>query len=276
MLVNVQARELGLGSGGFDVLHVNLTRGLDLAAEAGAHVMKLPVHAAAARGPPRRGGRRARGVARGMPVVCCSLHSQLAPVCARARRRRSRRVSPAPGRRAARLALGRRARAEGARARSRPRSPSGACFDGDVELRLDVRPRSRGRRRAGYDVAVCAIGPGHRRDRHAPRPRRARGGGGGQRRGGARRPSRCSPRASRRPTSASATAASRTTRGPCSRLRLGEVDACADRREVDADGLARGLRGPAALAHGPRPGRGSRVLRGRVRRRPARARARSR
>src|SRR4029434_9071980 len=30
VIVNVQARELGLGSGGFDVLHANLTRGLDL------------------------------------------------------------------------------------------------------------------------------------------------------------------------------------------------------------------------------------------------------
>src|SRR5215210_913312 len=42
VLVNVQARELALGSGGFDVLHANLSRGLDLAAEPGAHVMKLP------------------------------------------------------------------------------------------------------------------------------------------------------------------------------------------------------------------------------------------
>ncbi len=42
VIVNVQARELGLGSGGFDLLHVNLTRGLDLPAEPGAHVMKLP------------------------------------------------------------------------------------------------------------------------------------------------------------------------------------------------------------------------------------------
>src|SRR2546423_438270 len=40
VLVNVQARELGLGSGGFDVLHANLTRGLGLAV-----------------GPRRRGGR---------------------------------------------------------------------------------------------------------------------------------------------------------------------------------------------------------------------------
>ena len=42
VLVNIQARELGLGSGGFDVLHANLTRGLGLGAEDGAHVMKLP------------------------------------------------------------------------------------------------------------------------------------------------------------------------------------------------------------------------------------------
>src|SRR5438270_5922113 len=42
VLVNVQARELELGSGGFDVLYANLTRGLELPAEPGAHVMKLP------------------------------------------------------------------------------------------------------------------------------------------------------------------------------------------------------------------------------------------
>src|ERR671933_2837631 len=42
VLVNVQARELALGSGGFDVLYANLTRGLGLAAEGGAHVMKPP------------------------------------------------------------------------------------------------------------------------------------------------------------------------------------------------------------------------------------------
>src|SRR6476661_11222243 len=42
VLVNVQARELELGSGGFDVLYANLTRGLELPAEEGAHVMALP------------------------------------------------------------------------------------------------------------------------------------------------------------------------------------------------------------------------------------------
>src|ERR687885_2494830 len=42
VLVNTQARDLGLGSGGFDVLYANLTRGLGLAAAKGAHVMALP------------------------------------------------------------------------------------------------------------------------------------------------------------------------------------------------------------------------------------------
>src|SRR2546428_10809978 len=42
VVVNVQARALGLGSGGFDVLYANLTRGLGLEPEPGAHVMKLP------------------------------------------------------------------------------------------------------------------------------------------------------------------------------------------------------------------------------------------
>src|SRR5258705_12642945 len=39
---NVQGRELGLGSGGFDVLYANLTRGLGLPADEDAHVVKPP------------------------------------------------------------------------------------------------------------------------------------------------------------------------------------------------------------------------------------------
>src|SRR5436189_3781816 len=82
VLVNVQARELGLGSGGFDVLHANLTRGLDLPAEEGAHVMKLPytpLQWAERHG--EEDGELAESLG-GAPVVACSLHSQLAPACA--------------------------------------------------------------------------------------------------------------------------------------------------------------------------------------------------
>jgi len=41
VVVNVAGLDLGLGSGGFDVVHVNLTRGLGGGGEIGAHVMKL-------------------------------------------------------------------------------------------------------------------------------------------------------------------------------------------------------------------------------------------
>src|SRR5437773_2272741 len=82
VLVNEQARILELGSGGFDILYANLTRGLGLSPDAGAHVMTLPYT------PLQRAvrhveedGELAESLA-GMPVVCCSLHSQLVPVCA--------------------------------------------------------------------------------------------------------------------------------------------------------------------------------------------------
>ena len=41
VVVNTEALDLELGSGGFDVVHVNLTRGLEGEGAAGAHVMKL-------------------------------------------------------------------------------------------------------------------------------------------------------------------------------------------------------------------------------------------
>src|ERR1700681_725203 len=41
VIVNVQALDLGLGSGGFDIVHVNLTRALSGEGVRGAHVMKL-------------------------------------------------------------------------------------------------------------------------------------------------------------------------------------------------------------------------------------------
>jgi uncharacterized protein DUF3866 len=41
VVVNLAALDLGLGSGGFDVVHVNLTRGLDAGGDSREHVMKL-------------------------------------------------------------------------------------------------------------------------------------------------------------------------------------------------------------------------------------------
>src|SRR5215217_7667365 len=82
VLVNAQARELALGSGGFDVVYANLTRGLGLPASSGAHVMKLPY--TPLQFAVRHGEEDVELAERidAMPVVACSLHSQLVPVCA--------------------------------------------------------------------------------------------------------------------------------------------------------------------------------------------------
>jgi hypothetical protein len=76
VVVNVQARELGLGSGGYDVVVANLTRGLDAPAGGDEHVMKLnytPLQHAVdpADGPP--GGLAGA-------VAAIGLHGQLAPL----------------------------------------------------------------------------------------------------------------------------------------------------------------------------------------------------
>jgi hypothetical protein len=76
VVVNVQAREIGLGSGGYDIVVVNLTRGLDAPAGTDEHVMKLnytPLQHAVepVDGPPRP----ADGA-----VAAIGLHGQLAPL----------------------------------------------------------------------------------------------------------------------------------------------------------------------------------------------------
>jgi hypothetical protein len=89
VIVNVAALDLGLGSGGFDIVHVNLTRGLEASGEGGEHVMKLnytslqhPVrpaelavfdnHEIGGQGTPQQ-------VGRAMSVLVLPLHGHLAP-----------------------------------------------------------------------------------------------------------------------------------------------------------------------------------------------------
>jgi len=77
VVINTAAADLALGSGGFDIVHVNLTRGLGGDGASGAHVMKLnysslqhaviPVEDAS------------EGLPEGRPVGVCFLHGQLAP-----------------------------------------------------------------------------------------------------------------------------------------------------------------------------------------------------
>jgi len=77
VVVNTQAADLALGSGGFDVVHVNLTRGLDGEGVAGAHVMKLNYSSLQHAVEPveEQEGPGGRG-----PAAVFGLHGQLAPI----------------------------------------------------------------------------------------------------------------------------------------------------------------------------------------------------
>jgi uncharacterized protein DUF3866 len=158
VLVNVQAQALGLGSGGFDVLYANLTRGLELEPDPGAHVMTLPytplqhavVHA-------EEDGVLAPSLD-GTPVVCCSLHSQLAPVCAGlGRAARVAYVQVAGG--ALPVSLSDSVRVLRERGLIAVAIGASPCHDGEVQCANAVSALAWAAAR-GYDAIVCAVGPG--------------------------------------------------------------------------------------------------------------------
>ena len=80
VIVNTEALDLGLGSGGFDVVHANLTRGLGGGGAEGEHVIKLNYtslqHPVA---PIEEAQSEAAGLERRIPVLVLFLHGQLAP-----------------------------------------------------------------------------------------------------------------------------------------------------------------------------------------------------
>jgi uncharacterized protein DUF3866 len=158
VIVNVQARALALGSGGFDVLHANLTRGLGLPADAHAHVMKLPyTPLQAAVRHAEEGAPLAHGLD-GLPVVCCSLHSQLAPVCAGIGRGvRVAYVQLAGG--ALPVSLSDSVRALRERGLLETTVAAGASVDGDVEC-VNVHSALAWGAAAGFQIVVCGVGPG--------------------------------------------------------------------------------------------------------------------
>lgn len=82
VVVNTEALDLGLGSGGFDIVLVNLTRGLDGPGAEGPHVMKL--NYSALQHPVRTVEREvsvgeAESGGQPVPVLVIGLHGQLAP-----------------------------------------------------------------------------------------------------------------------------------------------------------------------------------------------------
>jgi Protein of unknown function (DUF3866) len=161
VIVNVQALDLGLGSGGFDIVHANLTRGLRGAGADGAHVMKLNYtslqHAV---DPVERGG--GLRVPLGKPVAVLALHGQLAPLAWAF-------AAAAPGR-----ALGYVQTEGGALPATHSRTAAelrrrgllerhlsaGGAFGGEGEAITTIGALHAGLDDLGWDAAVCGPGPG--------------------------------------------------------------------------------------------------------------------
>jgi hypothetical protein len=124
VLVNVQARALELGSGGFDVLHANLTRGLGLGTAPGAHVMTLPYTPVQA------------AVGEGVRVAYVQMAGGALPV-----------------------SLSDSVRALKERGLVETAIATGACVGGDVQA-VGVASALAWSAARGFDVTICSIGPG--------------------------------------------------------------------------------------------------------------------
>jgi uncharacterized protein DUF3866 len=163
VIVNTEALDLDLGSGGFDVVHVNLTRGLGGGGTDGERVMKLnytslqhtvePVEVAAE----VEGGEGASA-----PVLVLPLHGHLAPACWAAAQ-----VSPGlrvgyvqsaggalPG------ALSRDVAELRARGLLAGHVTAGPAYGGENEAISPVGALDAAVRRLGWEAIVCGPGPG--------------------------------------------------------------------------------------------------------------------
>ena len=157
VLVNEQARLLQLGSGGFDVLYANLTRGLGLAPEDGAHVMALPyTPGQVALSHVEETAALADSLDR-LPVVLCTLHSQVAPVCAALAGTRVAYVQVAGG--ALPVSLSDTVRTLKARGLVEVACAVAPCLDGDTQFATAAAALV-WTRAQGLGVAVCSVGPG--------------------------------------------------------------------------------------------------------------------
>ena len=158
VVINVQAERLGLGSGGFHVVYVNLTRGLGLDPERGAHVMTLPYTPIQNAVPFVEESAALAADLGGMPVVCCSLHSQVAPAVAGVGEGgRTAYVQLAGG--ALPVSLSDSVRVLKKRGLVEVALAAGPCFDGDAQA-VNVASALVWAAEEGFDVAVCGVGPG--------------------------------------------------------------------------------------------------------------------
>lgn len=162
VIVNVEALDLGLGSGGFDVVHANLTRGLEGEGAREAHVMKLnytslqhpvePVEVAEPRSEDQPQP----------PVLVLQLHGHLAPAAwAAAQTAPELRVGFVQGSGAALPGgLSRDVAELRRRGLLCDHVTAGAAYGADHEAISVAGALDAGARRLGWDAAVVAPGPG--------------------------------------------------------------------------------------------------------------------
>ncbi len=169
LVVNVQARDLGLGSGGFDIVHVNLSRGLSRGEDweptgrpperDEAQLHEPPAHRRAGR------GAAAAGLPVGpleQPVAVLALHGQLAAVAwAFAQALPQGRLGyvqteggALPG------GHSRTVRSLRERGLLAGHLTAGATFGGEGEAITTIGALHHGLRDLGWDAALCGPGPG--------------------------------------------------------------------------------------------------------------------
>jgi Protein of unknown function (DUF3866) len=160
VIVNVEGLDLGLGSGGFDVVHVNLTRGLEGSGTQGAEVMKLNYTSLQHAVNPVEDARLEIPV--GRPVAVAALHGQLAAVAWAF-------VQSAPNARLGYVQTeggalpgghSRTVRALRERGLLAGHLTAGAAFGGEGEAITTAGALHHGFRSLGWDAAVCGPGPG--------------------------------------------------------------------------------------------------------------------
>jgi hypothetical protein len=161
VVVNCAALDLALGSGGFDIVHANLTRGLGLEGEPGAHVMKLGYTSLQHAVHPFE--ERARGRPANGPVAVIALHGQLPCVAWAAARggekpRRIGYVQTAGGALPGELSdVVRELRERGLLAAHVTAGPS---FGGEHEAITVAGALEAGLAGDGWDAAIAGPGPG--------------------------------------------------------------------------------------------------------------------
>jgi hypothetical protein len=162
VIVNAQALDLGLGSGGFDIVHVNLTHGLGGGDGApGANVMKLNYTSLQHTVSPIE-DERPMSLPLLRPVAVLALHGQLAPVAwAFAQAAPNVRLGyvqteggALPG------GHSRTVRALRERGLLAGHITAGAAFGGEAEAITTAGALHHGLSALGWDAAVCGPGPG--------------------------------------------------------------------------------------------------------------------